>query len=874
MRLPTQIIMALGLLIIAVSAGAGEPVDDPLRLTRVVEPVFQAIELDLDAESDTYTGRVRIDIEVKRETQSFRFHALDVEMDGIELSGGGEMFDVEYEVGEKGTVTLTADRTLAPGQYVLAISFSNEYNRKAASLYKVEFGGDGYLFTQFQDEHAREAFPSWDDPGFKFPYQMTLTVPTGHLAVANTPVESKTEADGKTTFVFYKTKPMPSYLLAIATGPLESVEISGLSVPGRVYTAKGQSHLAKDAVEITPPIMEALEKYFGRPYPYRKLDVIAIPEFLYGAMENVGHITFRDQLLLMDPESRSIGQRRTMTMIMAHEIGHMWFGNLVTPLWWDDLWLNESFATWIAYKVTDQVYPEFKYTVADVRTKQGAMAADALPSCRAIHQPLMAKDDPFEAADVLTYQKGQAVLAMTETWLGEEVFREGIVLHMEKYEWKNATSDDLWLSLATAAGAEVEDAIRSFIDEPGVPLVGVKSLGGNRVELSQQRFANYGAEMPPSKLWGIPVIMRYSDDEQVYTQRVMLDEASQSVELMTPEAPVWIHPNGDERGYYRWSVPAVMLDRIMREDMDKLTIRERVGLINNLEAMLNAGELRGDEFLEAVRLMNSDEESDVLKAVANSVQSIYESFITEDTLEPFEVYVQKTLRPTLDQIGMDARPGEDEGIPSLRSTLMLWLGLSGDKEVRDKMIEIAQTYEKDPASVDAALIGTAMRVAAYNGDAALFDHYVERFKSSQRPRERINYLTALASFKDRALLDKALAFTLSGDVPPHEIWRIPVFAAADHRNRAYVFEWMMANYDAIAGAMPPMYFAYTVPNFVDGNSMELVEACAEFMSVPERQNPMFDKELKKVSESVARRVAIREKEGARVDAYLRELVQR
>ena len=278
-------------------------------------------------------------------------------------------------------------------------------------------------------------------------------------------------ADGRRTVAFARTKPLPSYLLALATGPLETVPIPGMSVPGRVVTVKGASGLAGEAVRTTPPLLAALERYFGRPYPYEKLDLIAVPEFWPGAMENPGAITFRDTILLLDARGASAAQREAHVTINAHELAHMWFGDLVTMEWWDDLWLNESFASWMGDKAAEEAFPELRTAVSDVATLQGAMVTDARLSTRAIRQPVSALDNLLQAADTLAYQKGEAVLGMVEAWVGPEAFRKGVLDYLAAHEWKNASAADLWRALGKAAGKDVGGVLATFLDQPGIPLV-------------------------------------------------------------------------------------------------------------------------------------------------------------------------------------------------------------------------------------------------------------------------------------------------------------------------------------------------------------------------------------------------------------------
>src|SRR5207247_4365615 len=375
---------------------------------------------------------------------------------------------------------VASSRPHAPGSYALDVDFTAKFNLQAASLYRLKVENDWYSFTQFEATDARGAFPCWDEPEFKIPFQITLVVPEAHLAIGNTPIESETVADGQKTVVFEKTPPLPAYLLAIATGPLETVPIEGMRVAGRIVTIKGASGLAAEAARVTPPLVAALEKYFGIPYPYRKLDLLAVPEFWPGAMENAGAITFADQILLIDPHVASGDQKRRLVSIAAHELAHMWFGDLVTMRWWDDLWLNGSFASWMGGKIGDQVFPGGRLQIAQVGGMQSAMRSDGRLSTRAMRQPIEGVENLHQLADELTYDKGQAVLTMFEAHLGPETFRKGVVAYLKAHEWGSATASDLWASLSKTAGRDVAEPMATCLDQPGAPLVAAHLLPGGQ----------------------------------------------------------------------------------------------------------------------------------------------------------------------------------------------------------------------------------------------------------------------------------------------------------------------------------------------------------------------------------------------------------
>ncbi len=495
-----------GLLLTGSAVATTPPSAASLRLGHDVVPTFQEVRLELDATKTDYTGNVAIDLDVTTATRAFRLHAEQMAVTRTSLTmqqadGTWSEVGATATPGEHGLLSVSAERSLEPGKYRLTLDFTNDFNTRATSLYRLESGGEAYTFTQFEADDAREAFPCFDEPSFKIPWQMTLVVPESHLAIANTPIVQETVTDGRKTVTFARTKPLASYFLALATGPLETIPIDGLSVPGRIVTTKGQSHLAAEAARITPPLLSALEAYFGRPYPYEKLDLLAVPEFWPGAMENAGAITFADRVLLVDPSTANTSRRKTLVSVTAHELAHMWFGDLVTMEWWDDLWLNESFASWMGEKITHQVYPEFGTDLTLVQDADEAMRTDGRLTSRAIRQPVSSLNNLLQSADVLAYNKGQAVLGMFEGWTGEETFRQGVRDYLSAHAWENATAQDLWDALSKASGKGVSAAMATFLDQPGMPLVTVELLAGGRVRLSQERFLPAGAPRGESQLW-------------------------------------------------------------------------------------------------------------------------------------------------------------------------------------------------------------------------------------------------------------------------------------------------------------------------------------------------------------------------------------
>jgi alanyl aminopeptidase len=844
---------------------------DDLRLGHEVVPLSERIELRLDPRDSTYTGAVSVELRVRESARAFRFHAQDLELKSAELRRSGTLVPLRWTSGRAGLVEVETDSLLAPGEgYLLRVEFATNYDTRALGLYKVETGGAAYLFTQFETWYARQAFPCWDEPSFKIPYEFAVQVPEGMGVVANTPIAAERSAGGWRELVFAETSPLPSYLLALAVGPLEEVSIPDLPVPGAVVTTAGKGRLAALAVELAPVALKALEGYFGSPYPYAKLSLIGVPEFKAGAMENPGAVTFRDEILLLDPQATSPAQRQRLALVLTHELAHMWFGNLVTMVWWDDLWLNESFADWLAYKLGDALFPQYGIGITELQDVQWAMREDTRQVARAIRQPVSRADNPERFFDALAYVKGRAVLGMFEHWMGPAFFRQGVIAYLRAHARGNAVAGDLWAALSQEAGRDLGAPMSTFLDQPGVPLVSAELLPGGQVRLSQRRYIRYGAPAPAAQ-WEIPVVLKYPDGDSVRTRQVLLSQPAQLCSLETAAPPAWIHPNAGEKGYYRWQVPSAMLVYLAGHAQSLLTPRERVGLIDQLAALLDGGQLDARTYLLALEGFAADPQPEVLLALVGAVAAFGENLAAEAAAldAPFAGYARRMLAPALARYGLARDPGEAEAVSLLRPKLIEALGIRGqDARVGAFADSLALVYGRDPAAVDPASAGAVLRVAAFRGDPARFAAFRTRFKAASTPVERANYLSALGRFADSGAVEDILQYVLEGPLRPQEFLEVP-FTLADRvpGNRDRVFAWMQAHYAAIAARIPPEDAAY-LPWMADGVSAARLDAALRFFADPARAPAGTAEELAKMAEEVQRRLALRAREGQRVRAYL------
>jgi alanyl aminopeptidase len=844
------------------------------RLGDAVEPTREDVRLTIDPSVAEYSGDVVIELVVRRATRDLRLHAEAmtlgrtalVAVDAAGTAKGGPIALVPV-TGENGLLALRAARALKPGPYRLTIAFTNDFNTQATSLYRLESGGDWYAFTQFEADDAREAFPCFDEPGFKIPWNLTVTARAADLVVGNSPIASE-QSEGRTkTVVFKTTKPLPSYLIAIAVGPLETVPIEGLAVPGRVVTVKGASHLAGEAARITPMLVAALESYFGRPYPYEKLDLVAVPEFWPGAMENAGQITFADRLLLIDPARASTLQRQTQASVTAHELAHMWFGDLVTMEWWDDLWLNESFASWMGEKVLHQVFPEFGTDLSLVADSDEAMRRDGTLTTRAIRQPVTTLANLLQSADVLAYKKGQTLLGMFETWAGEEAFRTGVRNYLSAHAWGNATAADLFAALSSATGKDVAGPMATFLEQPGMPLVTVEPLEGGRVRLSQERLLPSGATRPPPQTWKIPLTLKYGDGTAARTKNVLLTAASEVIDLDAKKID-WIAPNGGAGGYYRWKLPPRALVALADDAPRVLEPRERMEYAYAANALLDAGALHADAYLQLLPRFLRDPEPMVVSAALDGMQALKEPLVTPDVAGPFARWVREAVGPALERFGRTQQEGEKETVGLLRPRLLTALADEGqDPPTRAFGDSVARAYLANPAAVDPGLALPALRIAAYEGNLALRETIRAKFETAEAPAERRTYLTALGAFRDPKLVDRNLEYALAGPLKPQEISSLLTSVAGYAPNRDRSWGWIQDHYDALVKRIPPMYGAF-LPLYAGGCSSERREKANAFFADPAHAPPGAAKELARMSEGVDDCLELREREGSRFKAWL------
>ncbi len=826
--------------------------DPPLgRLPEDVTPKHYEVKLRVVPTEERFSGTVDILATLDAPRNVIWMHGRDLAVSAVTVTpAGGEPIDAAWEqVDEEGVVAVRLDSVIQPGDAMIHVEYDAPFNRQLEGLYRVDTAGESYAFTQMEAISARRAFPGFDEPRFKVPFDFTLEVKADHVAAANTQAASEEEIGGGMKRVrFATTEPMPTYLVAFAVGPLDVVvgdpippnDARRRPLPFRGLAVKGQGERLAYALENTPAILAQLETYFGIAYPYDKLDIVAVPDFGAGAMENIGLVTFREWLLLVDPEEAEEDQKRAFAGVMAHELAHMWFGNLVTMPWWNDIWLNEAFATWMASKVIRALYPQYRADVSQLVRVEGAMEPDSLTTARRIRQPIESNHDIRNAFDAITYSKGGGVLEMFERWMGVDTFREGLRLYMNDHRFGNATAEDLFAALSQASNRDVATPFSTFVDQPGVPTVAVTlSCEGDTHELrlAQSRYLPVGSEGDRNETWEIPLCARYPVDGEVQQSCELLTQAQGTLALEGEACPDWVMPNADGAGYFRFTLPSAQLESLRTHGLSELTARERLAVADSLKGGFESAELPAADVLAALSPLVRDEVRQVAVAPMDVIRFVRRRITTGEEKERLDVWARRLYQPTYRRLGWAPRRGrtEDGETALLRADVINFLAMSvEDPAVRREAVRRGRAYvgfggdgEIHPDAVDPNLADVALGVAVQEGDAAFFEALLEKFVASSDATLRNRLLGALSKAKSEELSARAIALTLDDRLRVNEMFTPLMTQLSMEETRERAWAWLQQNFDAFverAGPGRAGYTPFVATSFCDAGRVEEMQA--------------------------------------------------
>lgn len=809
---PSRIVLALIAGTFCSFALAAEAPQSPaLRLPDTVAPTSYRVQLTLDTDKDHFNGFIAIKLDVKKPQQLIWLNGTGLTIQDASLKTGSTTMPAKPVPGGNDFVGLQFESDVPAGAAELDIRYTGTVRQQDSSgVFGMEENGNRYLFTQFESTDARAAFPCFDEPSYKVPWQLTLNIPQGADAVSNTPpLKQETQGDRKVV-TFKQTKPLPSYLVAFAVGPFDFVDAGTAGVnhiPVRIVTPKGHAEDAKYAAEVTATILTRLENYFGIPYPYEKSDEVAIPStYGFGAMENAGMVTYAQTILLANPARDTITRQRECASVEAHELAHQWFGDLVTTAWWNDIWLNEAFATWMEQKILAEWKPEWKTRVEDVDSKLQAEAEDSLVSARKIRQPIGSKNDISNAFDTITYQKGAAVIGMFENWVGPEEFRKGVHAYLKQYAFKNATAPEFLDSVSSASGKPITQPFSTFLNQAGVPLVSTAldcSHGSPVLHLEQQRFLPLGSKGSADQLWQIPVCVR---DGNGRSECTLMTRAKQDWKLQAKSCPAWVEANANAIGYYRVDYSKQLLGALTSGDVeDRMNAPERVDFMGDAEALTNAGKLPAADALGLVNTFHADPERYVVQRALDLALAPREHLVPQDLIPNYQRFLRQNFQQRAREIGWIPKPDESDNIRLLRPSLVRVVATyGGDQELAKQGQELADKWFQNHDSVNPNMVAAVLGTAAFYGDKNLLERFLTEFKKTSDRQEKQRIIRAIMDFRDPAAIEAAMQAVLSGQIPFIQGggYLLVYVGQISPATRELPFEFVKEHFDEIAAKRP------------------------------------------------------------------------
>ncbi len=741
------------------------------RLPEVARPDNYKLTFTPDLDKATFEGDETISLHVLKPTSEITLNAVDIDFHDVSITSGGATQKAKVTPEkDKEMVVLAVDKPLAAGAATIHITYSGILNSEMRGLYLgKDDQGRKYASTQFEATDARRAFPSFDEPDYKATFDITAVAPKGMVAISNQKVLSDTPGPGdKHTVRFATTVKMSSYLAALVIGNFEYIEGEADGIPIRVYATAGKKEMGKFALEAAEHILSYYDKYFAIKYPYGKLDLIGIPDFSAGAMENTGCITFREVILLIDEKQGSVDLKKTIADVIAHEMAHQWFGDLVTMKWWDDIWLNEGFATWMSSKPVQAWKPEWNAALDNVSGTGGTMNVDSLANTRPIHQAAETPAQIQELFDGIAYGKAAAVLRMLESYLGEETFRAGVNAYIKKHQYANATAEDFWGAQAATSKKPVDQIMPTWVKQPGLPIIDVKAqCSGNNtsVALTQQRyyFDRTKFSEPNDQLWQVPLCLKGSASADGAPKCELLTKKEETFSL--PGCSKWVLANAGANGYYRVGYQPDAVRALSADSETKLSPAERISVQSDIWASVRVGREPVGDYLAYAQGLQSDSSRPVVEDVLGRLDFIGEYLVSENDRDSYRAWLRQYLTPQMDRVGWEPKPGDTDEQRVLRTNLLHALGYDArDPKALEEARNIADKALADPSSVDHELAGAALPLAALNGGPDFYDKVMAATKSAKSPEDYYMYFFTLPRFGDAKLLEKTLNYAISPDV--------------------------------------------------------------------------------------------------------------
>lgn len=773
------------------------------RLPGGANPDRYALTVNMNFANNTYDGDERIDLTLTKPTNTITLNAVEIDFHEVTITVGRQIQTAKVSSDEKNEMsTFSVDKQLAAGPAMVHIKYTGHLNDKLRGFYLSTYKGKKYEVSQMEATDARVAFPCFDEPDYKATFDITAIVDKGDTAISNGEIISDTPGPSdKHTIKFSPSPKMSSYLVALTVGDWKcaSDEVDGIKL--NVCTVPGKENETRFALDATKAILHYYNNYYAIKYPLPKLDQIAVPDFQAGAMENWGAIIYRETALLIDEKTASVSAKQEVADVIAHEVAHQWFGDLVTMKWWDDIWLNEGFATWMTPHPVAQWKPDWMENQDVVENTMRSVSGDSVENTRPIHQAAETRGEIETLFDGIAYGKTAAVLHMLEAYLGHDTFRAGVNLYLKEHAYGNATAADFWNAMTRSSKQPIDQIMPTFVMQPGVPFVGVeaKCEGGNTtLNLSQKRYLETPAAFNQlnDQIWQIPVCAKGVGETAAGKQECfLLTQREQQFTLKG--CSKFVFPDAGALGYYRFDYDAAALHQLGNAVERELTPEERIALVGNEWALMRIGKHSVGDYLALADQSKNTPGSDLLEDFSNRLNFINDHMVTDADRSQFQAWLRNAYSPMLQQLGYAPRPRDTPEQKLKRAILFRTLGnVAQDPAVIRKANTLVQQYMKDPTSVDPTLAGAVVSVAGRHGDAELYQQYKAELQKVKSPQQYYRFFYGLAEFPQQALIKQTLASTLTPEVRGQDLYvLINLLSNPSSQNMAWDF--MRQNFDEI-----------------------------------------------------------------------------
>jgi aminopeptidase N/puromycin-sensitive aminopeptidase len=745
------------------------------RLPNNVVPSHYDLKLDPNIQKKTFSGEETIDVRIGQPTTEIVLNSVGLDISEAHVTAGGKTLSatVTYDKPDE-MIRLVLPQSLPPGDARIGLKYSGPLAEGLRGLYLTKTKRRAYAVTQFEGTYARMMFPCFDEPGYKATVDLSVMADNGDTAISNGKIIKDVPVQGtnRHQITFSTSTKMSTYLVALAVGDWQCLARTVDGVPIRVCAVPERKDEGNFALDVAAHSIAFYDQWYGIKYPFGKLDMLAIPDYEWGGMENTASIFYRDSALLLDEKNASVLRKRGQSTVIAHEIAHQWFGDLVTAAWWDDIWLNEGFATWMERKPIEAGHPEWHLEDDAALEAQRIIGLDSLNSARAIHGNPNTPAEIKEMFDGITYEKGGAVLRMLESYVGPEVFRRGVNAYLQAHANGNATSADFWRAEAEASGKPVDKIMPTFVLQPGVPMLSIAATcagGTANLTTTQQRFF-----LSPDRLqsagterWQIPACLK--SDGQSGNTCTLVTQKMESQHLNS--CPGWLFGNRDAQGYYRVAYSSENLKSIAAVAEQSLNPAERIAFVEDAWSMTRAGKTSIADFLSTVQQLRSEQNRHVIDLLSSHLDYVGESLVPPDGEEKYRAFVREQFSPLAQKVGWDVRPDDSDEQKAQRATLLETLGKAGDPDAIQTANELVRRYMKAPASVDGTLIGAAFTVASENGGPELYNQFATALSESRSTDEYFHYLYSLPQFRQPELVAQTLRLVGEGKVRQQEFPR-------------------------------------------------------------------------------------------------------